>query len=138
MHHTRMGYIGFGKYREMSKQERIPIHLQYVPTPACSACMFGKATRSPWRYRPRRKWRGKIVTCPGEVVSVDQMVSPTPGLIVHMVGRLTRERYKYATVYVDTYFGYSYVHLQKTHSAIESTFEGQDIERTTAKLSSTT
>jgi len=83
--------------------------------------MFGKATRSPWRHKPRRDWNRKEVTCPGEVVSVDQMVSPTPGIIVQ---RLTKERYKYATVYVDSYSGYSYIHLLKTQSVTEKG-EGQ-------------
>ena len=38
---------------------------------------------------------------PGKVVSVDQMVSPVPGLIAQMVGFLMKQRYKYATVFVD-------------------------------------
>ena len=41
-----------------------------------------------------------------------------------MSGRITKERYKYATIYVDTYSGYSYVNLQKTLSASE-TVEGK-------------
>jgi hypothetical protein len=35
---------------------------------------------------------------PGQVVSVDQLVSPTPGLIAQTTGFLTTKRYKYATV----------------------------------------
>ena len=64
------------------------------------------------------------VVCQGEVVSVDQMISPTPGLIAQMVGRPTRERYKYATIYVDNYSGWSYVHLQKNPS-IKETLQGK-------------
>jgi len=86
--------------------------------------MFGKATRRPWRHKPRREWNRKEVTCPGEVISVDQMVSPTPGLIAQMSGRLTKERYKYATVFVDSYYGYSHIHLQKTQLVTE-TVEGK-------------
>ena len=59
-------------------------------------------------------------TRPGELVSVDQLVSPTPGLIAQMTGRLTTKRYNYATVFVDHYSGYSYVHLQKSASAEET------------------
>jgi len=129
MYHTRMGHIGFGKLREMSKQGIIPSYLPHVPTPACLACMFGKASRSPSRHKPRREWSRKEVTCLGEVVSVAQMVSPNPGLVAQMSGpelvaqmsgRPTKDRYKYATVYVDNYSGYSYIHLQKTHSVTET------------------
>ena len=49
---------------------------------------------------------------PGEVVSVDQLVSPTPGLIAQMIGFLTKQRYKYTTVYVDQATGLGFVHLQ--------------------------
>jgi len=111
MYHTRMGHIGFRKLREMSKKGIIPSHLQHSPTPACSAYMCGKATRNQWRHKPRKGWNRNAVTCPGEVISVDQMVSPTPELIAQMSVRLTKERYKYATVYVDSYSGYSYIHL---------------------------
>ncbi len=124
MYHIRMGHIGFGKLREMARQGIIPGYLQHCPTPACSACMCGKATRNPWRHKTRRDWRKNAATCPGEVISVDQMVSPTPGLVAQMSGRLTKERYKYATIYVDTYSGYSYVNLQKTQS-ISETIEGK-------------
>ena len=73
-----------------------------------------------WQHKPRREWNRDEVTFPGEVISVDQMVSPTPGLIAQMSDRLTKERYKFATIYVDSYSGYSYVHLQKTHSVTET------------------
>jgi len=52
------------------------------------------------------------------------MVSPTPGLIAQMSWRPTKERYKYATVFVDSYSGYSHIHLQKTQSVTE-TVEGK-------------
>ena len=57
-------------------------------------------------------------------MSVDQLVSPTPGLIAQMTGFITRQRYKYATVYVDQYSGSSFVYLQRTASAAE-TLEGK-------------
>ena len=60
------------------------------------------------------------VTRPGHVVSVDQLVSPTPGLIAQMTGFLTTKRYKYATVYVDQFSKLGFVYLQKTASAEET------------------
>ena len=51
---------------------------------------------------------------PGDVISVDQMVSPVPGLIAQMVGFLTKQHYKYATVFVDQANQIGFVYLQKT------------------------
>ena len=63
-------------------------------------------------------------TKPGQVVAIDQLVSPTPRLIAQISGYLTSKRYKYATVFVDLYSRYGYVYLQKTASANE-TCEGK-------------
>ena len=48
------------------------------------------------------------------VVSVDQLVSPTPGLVAQMTGFITKQRYNYATVYVDQATSLGFVFLQKT------------------------
>ena len=55
---------------------------------------------------------------------VDQLVSPTPGLIAQMTGFITKQRYKYATVFVDQYSELSFVYLQCTALATE-TLEGK-------------
>jgi hypothetical protein len=67
---------------------------------------------------------GNLPIQPGDVVSVDQMVSPIPGFVGEMTGRLTTSRYKCATVYVDQASHLSYVHLQRTADASE-TLEGK-------------
>ena len=48
------------------------------------------------------------------------MVSPVPGLIAQMVGFLTKQRYKYATVFVDQVSRMGFIYLQKTSSAEET------------------
>ena len=55
---------------------------------------------------------------------VSSVVSPTPGLVAQMTGKLTTKRYRYATVYADQATGYGYVHLQKTATA-EETIQGK-------------
>jgi hypothetical protein len=55
---------------------------------------------------------------------VDQLVSPTPGLIAQIRSFLTTKRYKYATTYVDLYSQHGDVYLQKTASTNE-TVEGK-------------
>jgi len=120
-YHHRFGHVSFSKLQNMARQNIIPRRLADCNVPACSACLFAKATRRRWRDKRRRDWTEKRTAIgPGEVVSVDQLVSPTPGLVAQLTGKLTTKRYKYATVYVDQYSGFSYVYLQKTADADET------------------
>ena len=54
------------------------------------------------------------------MISVDQMVSPVPGLTAQMVGFLRRQRYKYTTMFVEQASRMGFVYLQKTCSAEET------------------
>ena len=58
-------------------------------------------------------------------MSVDQLVSPTPGLIAQLRGIPTKKRYTVATIFVDHYSGFGYVHLQKSTGA-EETVEAKE------------
>ena len=123
--HQRLGHISFDRIREMARQGLLPKRYVKCPTPACSACLYGKATRKKWRTKtPTRGNLDKRATHPGAVVSVDQLESPTPGLIAQMSGFMTKQRYKCATVYVDQASRLGYVHMQKSSSA-EETIEGK-------------
>jgi Reverse transcriptase (RNA-dependent DNA polymerase) len=126
MYHHQYGHISFRKLQEMAKQGIIPRRLAKCRIPACSACLFSKMTRKPWRGKPssRSIRENELPQKPGQVVSVDQLVSPTPGLIAQMTGFLTTKRYKYATVYVDQFSRLGFIYLQKTASA-EETIEGK-------------
>ena len=79
----------------------IPKRLKDCRVPMCSACLYAKATKKPWRGKQKHTYKPKIITSPGELISVDQLESPTPGLVAQMVGSLTTKRYKYAIVYMD-------------------------------------
>ena len=70
-------------------------------------------TKRPWRVKGEDKKATKTATRPGQIVSVDQLESTTPGLIAQLNGKLTQQRYKYATVFVDQFSGYTFVYLQK-------------------------
>jgi len=101
-HHHNFNHLPFAKLKEMAKVGIIPKKFATTPSPVCTACMYAKAAKRPWRqksilnldepYKP---------TQPGELISVDQMSSSTLGLIAQMVGRLTTQCYTCATVYVD-------------------------------------
>ena len=66
----------------MAKQGIIDRHHIHTPTPACVACLYGKATKRAWRHRtPVNKNRILLpTTAPGERISVDMLHAPTPGL----------------------------------------------------------
>ena len=123
-YHQRFGHASFAKLQELAKQGSLPSHLSKCPIPICTACQYAKATRRKWRDKPRKDHTTFKPTIPGQVVSVDQLVSPTPGLIAQMTGFLTTQRYRYATVYVDQFTRLGFVYLQKT-ATTEETLEGK-------------
>ena len=123
--HYKMGHIPFPKLRVMAKQGKIPKALAKCDIPLCSACLYARQTRRPWRNKPPKQKHSKHNNLQsGDTVSVDQMVSPTPGLVAQMTGILTNKRYKYATVYVDQASRLGYTYLQKTTTA-EETIQGK-------------
>jgi hypothetical protein len=90
--HHRMGHAPFAKLQEMAKQGALPGRLKNCPIPMCTACMYGKASRKKWRDKPANKAKPPSILQAGERVSVDQMVSPIPGLIAQITGALTTQR----------------------------------------------
>jgi hypothetical protein len=100
-HHT-FGHVSFLKLKEMAKMGTIPKRLAKCPVPVCLACLYANSIRRKWCSRtPNNKDEARKPTRPEEKLSVDQLVSPTPGLIAQMTGFITTKRYTYATVYVD-------------------------------------
>ena len=78
-------------------------------------------TKRPWRVEGDNKGTTKLATQPGQIASVDQLESNTPGLIAQLKDKLTQQRYKYATVFVDQFSGYNtFVHLQKRLTSEET------------------
>ena len=126
MLHQRFGHLSFTKLQQMARDGIIPKKFAKCPKPACSSCLYAKATRRQWRYKSARNDDEALKpTKPGEVISVDQLISPTPGLIAQLTGSLTKERYKAATIYVDQVSRVGYVYLQKSTTA-EETLEGKE------------
>ena len=120
-YHHKYGHIPFARLKQMASNGIIPHHLKNARTPACTACLYGRATKRKWRHKtPLNKAKIQKITQPGQQVSVDMLYSPNPGFVAQMTGILTRKRYLYATVYVDHFSGFSYLHLQKTQDVQES------------------
>ena len=93
--HHRYGHISMRKLQEMARQDTIPKRLAKCRIPTCSACLYSKATRKPWRGKTSKTAKpANIPKYPGHIVS---------GLIAQITGFLTTKRYKYATIFVDQY-----------------------------------
>jgi Reverse transcriptase (RNA-dependent DNA polymerase)/GAG-pre-integrase domain len=130
--HQRLSHISMKRLQMMAKRGQIPSRLATCRIPICQSCLFGKATRKAWRTRPSTKNDNSdlhSVTKPGECVSVDQLESSAPGLVAQMKGKLTKERYTVATVYVDHFSDLSFVYLQRGTSAKETLDGKQEFER---------
>jgi len=95
----------------MARKGTIPRRLADCPNPVCAACLCGKAHKHPKQTKAKSKHVPRPVSKPGDCVSVDALVSATPGLIAQMCGFLTRQRCKCAAVFVDHCSDFSYVHL---------------------------
>ena len=120
-YHYKYNHAPFAKLQEMARHGTIPRRLATCRIPACAACMYSKATKRPWRNKKTKNSKGQNkASYPGEVVSVDQLTSPTPGLVAQLTGKLTNRRYNYATVFVDNYSGQGYIYLQSSSGAEET------------------
>jgi len=120
--HQKLGHASPRKMQHMARLGLIPKRFKKCQMPVCTSCMYGKATKRPWRTKtPTNLYDPKdSVTAPGHCVSVDQLESRVPGLIAQLRGKPTFERYRYATVFVDHWSRLSYCHLQRTNTAQET------------------
>ena len=118
--HQRYGHISFHRLVEMANQGIINKKYAKCKIPVCSACLYAKATRKKWRDKGQSKYVKRKITIPGQCVSVDQMVSPTPGLVAQISGKLTTKRYKYVTIFVDQATKMGHTYLQSTATADET------------------
>jgi hypothetical protein len=127
--HLRLGHLSHAKLDEMAKTGIIPKRLSGIQPLKCASCTYGDMTRRPWRTNKTSPGAIKHASKPGEFVSVDQMVSTTPGFVAQLKSPvLTRRRYSVATIFVDHFSSLSYVHLQETQSSQDTLAAKQAFE----------
>ena len=123
--HHRLGHISFKAIRLLAAAGVLPKRLLQVHIPKCAAYQYGSMTRKPWRSKAApSKIKPTIVEQPGNCISVDQMESSMPGFMAQMKGRLNRQRYNYATIFVNHRSRLKYVHLQESITS-EQTVEAK-------------
>ena len=128
--HYKLGHAPFTRLQQMATKGDLPKRLATVtpPPPFCAACKYGKQTKRPLRTKgPQGHIR--TTTQPGQVVSVDQLESTTPGFVAQLKGLLTTQQYNYATIFVDQYSKLSFVFLQKRITSAEMVLAKQSFER---------
>ena len=118
--HYHLGHLPFDHIKQLANKGQLPKRLLTCHTPFCAACQYGKMTRRPWRVKGDDKGMAKIATYPGQVVSVDQLESTSPGFITQLKGTLTQQRYTYAKVFVDQFSRYTFVYMQKRITSQET------------------
>ena len=123
--HCRLGHVPFSRLQSMAKAGLLPRRLSDCRLPKCASCIYGKMTRRAKRTKNEKsKIEARAINGPGSCVSVDQLESRMLGLIGHMKGTPTVQRYRCAIIYVDHYSRLSYVHLQKQLTS-EETVQGK-------------
>jgi Reverse transcriptase (RNA-dependent DNA polymerase)/GAG-pre-integrase domain len=118
--HCRLGHLSMKKLQRLASMGMLPSKLAKCRIPMCQSCMYGMLTRQAWRTKTPPSSIAPTVTKPGQHVSVDQMESPVPGLIGQLKGKPTLARYRFATVFVETFSRSGYIHLQQTSNADET------------------
>jgi hypothetical protein len=114
-----LGHLSFTKLKALARIGEIPKHLANVLPPVCAGCAFGAMTRVPWRNNETTRTVFKA-TKPGQCVSVDQMISTQVGFYAQLKGSLTKQQYRGATIFVDHFSGYKYIHLMTRLSSEET------------------
>lgn len=118
--HYQLGHRSFKTLQSMAHQGQLPKELATCKVPQCAVCMYGKATKQPWRTRAlSNKVKPASITGPGDCISFDQLESSVPGLIAQLRGFLTRKRYTTVTVFTDHFRQLSCVHLKQSTSGEE-------------------
>jgi hypothetical protein len=91
-------------------------------------------TKIPWRGKETKASHEVfIATKPGECVSVDQMASTEVEFFAQMKGKLTKRRYRCATIFVNHCSRLRFVHLQVDNSSAETLAAKRAFETFAAK-----
>jgi hypothetical protein len=109
----RHGHLTFPKLKQLPLNGKIPKKLAKVLPPKCAGCLFGAMTKLLWQGKETMaNHKVFVATKPGESILVNQMTSIEVGFFAQLKGKLTKKRYKCATIFVDPYSRLHFIHLQ--------------------------
>ena len=82
--HYRLGHLPFDCIKQLATKGQLPKCMLTCHMPFCAPCQYGKMMKRPWRVKGDNKGMAKMATYPGQVVSVDQLESTSPGFIAQL------------------------------------------------------
>ena len=126
-----LGHTSFHIIRLLCLLGILPRELSNVVPLLWPGCRYGKSNRRPWRQKGKSSLNKiKYVTIPGQVVSVNQIVSYIPVLIPTHWGLPTTKRYSGVIIFVDHASDFTCVHVMEGNPDAEKTVEAaQAFER---------
>ena len=129
--HYRLGHLPFALLLRLAQYGVIPKRLGKVNVlPLCPACILGQQRKRAWRNKGAPDTIRKVEHLkPGALVHVDQLVSGQLGFIPQVTGALTAERIVGATIFVDSYSNFRYVHLMRRLDTVETLEAKANFER---------
>jgi hypothetical protein len=133
--HYCLGHLHFPKLKQLAINSEIPKKLAKVTPPKCAGCLFGAMTKLPWCGKEKNSSHLFVATKPGETVSVNQMASTEVVFFAQLKGKLTKKRYRCATIFVDHYSHLQFIHLQIDDSAVKTIAAKQAFEAFATKHS---
>jgi hypothetical protein len=133
--HYRLGHASLAKLHQLTQNGEIPKKLAAIRPLRCAGCLFGAMTKVPWRGKEQKSQHSVFVaTKLGECISVNHLQSTEPGFYGQAKGRLTKTRYKNATVFVDHFSHLQYVYLMTSNlTSLETIDAKRAFERFAAK-----
>jgi transposase InsO family protein len=138
--HYRLSHASFPTMLSMAKSKLLPQEITSIlkgmarhrqKPPLCSDCICSKMCRKQWKQKDEKakKPNARARLLPGDIVSVDQLVSSTPGLIACLHGgQPTHERYLGSTVFVDQGSDFSYIFHHTTLNSAQTVKAKQAFE----------
>ena len=116
--HQQLKHLPHSKMMRLVKAGHLDKKFLKVDKLRCPHCIISTQARTPSRYKPSKNQGKSHIrqyhhNVPGACVSTDQVVSAVPGIIPQVKGNIMKAFYCGATVFVDHYSDYTYVHLMR-------------------------
>jgi hypothetical protein len=130
--HGRLDHCAFAQILKLAEQGHILLSAaaRTAKLPKCLSCIMGKAHRRALKANKSGKAiRSRLDDVPGGRVHIDQLECSQPGLIPQTKGRLRKDHYNCATIFVDGSSEYGHVYLQSSTDGKQTLVAKRDFER---------
>jgi hypothetical protein len=121
--------LNFAKIQELARHGRLSKTLTTCEPPLCTSCQYGKAHRRPVTTSTKARPIDQEDLQPGDRVSVDQIESPTPGMVDQHCGKPTTARYHAASLYTDHASRYMFLKCHYSTGGAEAVLGKQKFEQ---------